>query len=190
MGALKVIGVISAILIIIVIAAGGYLFYQAQGIQDLRVEDFQISEPKNITENSFTIDGKIIVNNPSGLTIPIGKLTYRAILKDTNEVIGRGSLPKFKLTKRATTEIPFSQTFTFERQKAIQLAQQPSVPVTMIMEITADLIVTERVIPFEIEIDIKPHIGQYLQTLQQQSQGQIPEGINIEDFQGNIPQLP
>ena len=60
----------------------------------------------------------------------------------------------------------------------------------MIIEATTDLIVTEKIIPFEIEIDIKPQIDQYVQNLQQQAQGQIPEGINIEDFQGNIPQLP
>jgi len=190
METLKVMGVIFLIALLVAGVGIGYIVYQAQGIQDITIEDIEIGEPRNITTSSFTIDVSIFIRNPSGLTVPIESLSYNIVLKNTEEQIGTGSTPPFKINKRSTTKIPLTQTFTFEQQMALQLAQQPSVLAVMKIEATAKLSVIETTIPFEIEVDIKPYVDQYIQNLQQQAQGQIPEGINIEDFQGNIPQLP
>ena len=158
-------GILSKILIIVAITflllgiAGGIIYTKAKDISSIRLEDSRI-QVINATQESFAIEGYLIVNNPSDTSVPFKTINYQITLDATGETMATGEIPASEITQHNITRIEFGQIVTIP-PSATQLMQEPNVFATIKAEITLDYPIANRFpIPFEQKIDIKPQIQQ------------------------------
>ena len=144
--------------VLVLVLVGGVAFFYLRGLDEVGVQSFSITGLKDIGANTFTLTADLVINNPSGASIPIKSVTYDVILKDTGESIAKGVIPAFTLAANAATTVPLEQKIAWgpTAQLALLLASQDSVYVTVAGNVVVDLPeLRERPLPFSDEVDVK-----------------------------------
>jgi LEA14-like dessication related protein len=168
------------ILLIIAAVLIAILYFLPQ-LEKVSIEKFDLSEIKDISLDSFTLDGNIFLKNPSTLSVPIKSIDYQFILEETGEIIGTGETSSFFLEKEKTTPVYFEQKINWipAGQAALETITKDSVYMLVKGNIYIDLPkVKEYAIPFEKKVDIKPYTDQFLsnyvsEEVQKQAKGII-----------------
>jgi len=161
MGALKVIALIVTFLLFVLIVAGGLVYFLVKDVSKISLGDLEVDRVIDVDSNTFILEGRIPIENPSGLSIRINSIAYDMILKDSREIIASGEIQTFDLERRAVTEISFSQeillNFTDEERREINKSEMVLAEIKG--EASADVpLFGLRTLDFSQEIDIRPYI--------------------------------
>lgn len=175
----------------LIAALGGTLIFLASGIDDVKLESFIITSIESIDEESFNVNGIYTINNPSRLSVPVKSITYEVILEETGEVIGKGTIFPFILSK-GESEVDFNQEINW-KPSVILLANLATSSQTNILikgNVSIKIpFVADQSIPFEQTKDILEHI---ISLEEQENEiGIVDEGIinditNEEENDSNI----
>lgn len=152
------------IILVVLGAVAGALFYLGKDLKNASLEDFELNNIKDISTDSFVVDGKFSVSNPSQLSVPVKSIEYDIVLKKTDEVISSGSIPGFNLNKEEVTDIPFSQEIKWvpSAKLALDLLTEDEVYATVKGKIRINLPkVQEYELPFSKDFDIKDYVNQF-----------------------------
>lgn len=182
------------VILVLIIALGGVITvaYLGQDLQKVSVESTEISGVSDLSLEGFSLDGKIIVKNPSQLSVPVKAIEYYVIAQDTNDVIATGVLPSFVLDRKSDEEIPLSLRiyWTSSGKLALLTLTQDQVLVTIKGYLTINIPKLDLVaLPFEKTIDIKPYLNDFVRQnipqnatayLQSLLEGKVPPSLMSE----------
>ncbi|MEK6964522.1 MAG: LEA type 2 family protein [Nanoarchaeota archaeon] len=155
---MKALGFTICILILLVLCAAGYAGYQAL---QTHIEDSKVTSVTPAQEG-FAINGKITVNNPGWLTIPLKQGEY-TIKLENGEDLGKGTI-EGKPIPPGRTALEFQQEMKWapSGNTLIQLVLKEHVYANIKGTITLDFFgIQQLTLPFEQRIDL----AEYVQTL-------------------------
>lgn len=189
MGFFKFIGksikVIFFIALLVIMVGAALLYTYGRGIEKASIEDFQIDEITEFTLDSFTLQGRILVNNPSQLSIPIKSITYDLILEEYREKISSGSIPEFTLEKTTISTIPFYQEVKWVPSTNLILSLITKDEVFLIIKGQARMNIPkieDYAIPFQTKVDIKPYVQNLAdQYVSRDTQNAIKDVVNATE---------
>lgn len=139
----------------LLLGGAGYAAYLGNGLQDMKFD--KANENPTVTTSGFTIPIKVLVTNPSRLSIPINSIEYEATLASTGEVLARGNIERIEITKQKSTWINETANVKWDKtaEATAQLITQEKVPMSVNLKINIFGII----IPYKTEIDIKEAIA-------------------------------
>ena len=178
--------VVMVLIVILCLGAAMAVGYYGQDLQKVTVEDTQITGVSDLSLEGFTLDGKLVVHNPSQLSVPVKSIEYYVIAQDTDDVIARGELPSFVLERNGDKEIPLSLRvyWTSSGKLALLTLTQDQVLVKIKGYLTLDIPKLDLVaLPFEKSIDIKPYLEQFVKENIPQNATSYIESL----LRGNVP---
>ncbi len=155
---MKTWGFIVSILLLAILSGGGYAGYQAL---QTHIEDSKVTSITPAQEG-FVINGKITVQNPSWITIPLEQGVYTVKL-ESGEELGKGII-EGKPIPPGRTALEFQQEMKWIPSSTLllQLALKEHVYATIQGTLTMDVFGIHTInLPFEQRIDLAP----YVQTL-------------------------
>ncbi|MEK6916357.1 MAG: hypothetical protein AABW92_01310 [Nanoarchaeota archaeon] len=168
--------------IILLVLAGGVLFFLGKNLNQASLKNFNLDNIQDITTDSFTITGNLLVNNPSKLSIPVKSVDFDIILKESKELLTSGHISSFNL-EIGESNIPIEQEVNWvpTAQLALELITKEHVYALVVGKIKINLPGLEKYeIPFNKEVDIKDYVKQFASE-------QIPIDSKLpDDTPGNI----
>ncbi len=146
------------VLIVIVLSV---IFLLGKNLTKVSLVGFDVDDIGNFTEEGFTAQGKLLLKNPSRISVPVDSVTYNIAIKQTSEVLSSGIIPSFVLEKNTITTVPFEQkiawdiglkkAFSLSRQDKVEILIQGVININIPGEISYE-------IPFEKTVDVKEQV--------------------------------
>lgn len=81
------------IILVVLLALAGAAYYFLGGIQDAGIKEFRLTGIRQISTGNFSLNGDLVLDNPSRVSVNYEKIDYRVVLLATNETVAEGELP-------------------------------------------------------------------------------------------------
>lgn len=163
---------IPAMLIVVVLVIVGW------GLQNVTLDEFEVTGITDITPESFTFSGSFILTNPSMMSLPVEAVTYDVLVN--NEVISQGVISAFTL-ERGETTVPFEQEIFWvpATERAVSIITEGDA----LLEVRGELrigipILRDYAVPFSDKTNVQAYLRQFLPV----DVSVEPEGILEEDL--------
>lgn len=135
------------------------LFF-GSGITGVEVTDFKITDVASVGTRSLGIEGELTVSNPSRLSIPVSGVPYEIVVRETGELLARGTLDGFTLAPKQTVTVPLSIEFSYAGASDVLISLLTKEQV--FLDVTADVRARPLGIPYTLTvtqaIDVKDEL--------------------------------
>lgn len=152
----------SAIFTIVLFAS--YFTYSTYAVRHVAIKNFT-AESIQFTQTGFVAGGRLIVENPSLISVDIKSINYTVKLERTNQTLGTGLVLGKKIRAKSTADFVFNHEISW--QPTAELAYQLITANETFIVITGTVKVSENPeinLPFEKKVDIKPYVLQFAES--------------------------
>ena len=165
----------------------GVLAFLAQGIGDTSLEEFRVTGLQEVSAESFTFEGVLVVDNPSLLPVPVRDVSFD-LFHEGGERFSSGELDSFVL-RPGSSEVSFAERVEWvpSAQLAADLLVSEEVWVTINGTARVNLpFLREVELPFEDRFDVREHVSQFVtgagsEVVDSVTGDSIPEVDSISD---------
>ena len=173
------------ILLILLIAIGGYAAYYFYAFTQLKITDVGVSEFTDFSLKGFSFNGYIDVHNPNLIAVNINRIDLSVIFEPTDQKLVSGYLPGEKLPAKQVTRIPFQQNISWAPALSLvlQLATSKE-PANLVL--SGNIFVTEKIkLPFVYKVDVREYFKQYAEQYIESQKKTVVEKIE-ERYGGTV----
>ena len=173
------------ILLILLIAIGGYAAYYFYAFTQLKITDVEVSEFTDFSLKGFSFNGYIDVHNPNLIAVKINRIDMSIIFEPTDQKLVSGYLPSEKLPAKQVTRIPFQQNISWAPALSLvlQLATSKE-PANLVL--SGNIFVTEKIkLPFVYKVDVREYFKQYAEQYIESQKKTVVEKIE-ERYGGTV----
>lgn len=156
----------------------GVLAFLAQGIGDTSLEEFRVTGLQEVSTESFTFEGVLVVDNPSLLPVPVRDVSYDLFHED-GERFSSGELDSFVLSP-GSSDVSFAERVEWvpSAQLATDLLVSDEVWVTVNGTARVNVPFLREVdLPFEDRFDVREYVSQFATGAGSQVVDDVSEGV-------------
>lgn len=164
----------------------GVLAFLAQGIGDTSLEEFRVTGMQEVSVESFTFEGVLVVDNPSLLPVPVRDVSYD-LFHEGGERFSSGELDSFVLFP-GSSEVSFAERVEWvpSAQLATDLLVSDEVWVTINGTARVNVPFLREVdLPFEDRFDVREHVSQFATSAGSQVVDDISDAVVEEEDSGS-----
>ncbi|MBW3004660.1 LEA type 2 family protein [Candidatus Woesearchaeota archaeon] len=165
------------ILLILLIAIGGYVAYYFYAFTQLKVTDVEISKFTDFSLKGFSFVGYIDVYNPNFISVKIEKIDMSVIFEPTDQKLVSGFLQGEKLPAKQVTRIPFQQNISWAPALSLVLQLATSKEPANIV-LAGNVFVTKDItLPFVYKVDVREYFKKYAEEYVESQKKSVVEKI-------------